>query len=166
MYCSFYTPNLSYWQALGDVLGTKMLKLPHNDAGRPLQDTVYLVFETNEGDTPRILTSQFTSAWLSPNRGSLPIAWAVDPELGFLFPELWSYYVHSATPNDTFVAGVDGAGYVFLDSLGPHTQAYERRAATVMQVGPLRVWGVMRTPIPAVGLLTIAPQMTTPFHLC
>jgi hypothetical protein len=37
------------------------------------------MFETNEGDTPRIVTSQFTGAWLSPDRGSVPVAWAVDP---------------------------------------------------------------------------------------
>ena len=41
------------------------------------------------------------------------MAWAVDPYLGELFPELWNYYISSATPNDTFLAGVDGAGYVY-----------------------------------------------------
>lgn len=136
VFCSFYTPNLSYWQSLGAALGQRMQPLPHSDRGqRPDPSAVYLLFETNEGDTPRILTSQFTSAWLSPNRGSVPVAWAVDPALGTMFPALWNFYASSATANDSWVAGVDGAGYVFLDSLGSHTEPYERHAATAMKVG-------------------------------
>ena len=49
-------------------------------------------------------------AWLSPNRGSFPMAWAADPYLGTLFPDLWNFYISNTTKNDTFVDGVDGAG--------------------------------------------------------
>jgi len=72
------------------------VRLPHHDLGTTLdKDGVYVMFETNEGDTPRILTSQFTEAWLSPNRGSVPVSWAVDPYLAELFPELWNFYAAS-----------------------------------------------------------------------
>lgn len=55
------------------------MPFPSNDLNRALEKgKVYIMFETNEGDTPRIVTSQFTSAWLSPNRGSIPVAWASD----------------------------------------------------------------------------------------
>lgn len=95
-------------------------------------DAVYVLFETNEGDTPRILSSLFTSAWLSADRGTVPVAWAVDPLLGELFPELWNVYASTATANDTFLAGVDGAGYVFVNVLGEHEEAYEQRAVSLM----------------------------------
>lgn len=96
--------------------------------------TRYLAFETNEGDTPRILTSQFTSAWLSPHRGSVPISWAVDSFLGELFPEIWNFYAGNTTANDTFVSGVDGAGYIFLDSLSPaEARVYESRAGRALR---------------------------------
>ena len=76
--------------------GTRGVRLPHHDLGTALdKDGVYVMFETNEGDTPRILTSQFTEAWLSPNRGSVPVSWAVDPYLAELFPELWNFYAAS-----------------------------------------------------------------------
>lgn len=57
---------------------------------------------------------------------------AVDPYLGTLFPALINFYSSSATVNDTFVAGVDGAGYIFVDSLGVHAASYEKRAAAAM----------------------------------
>lgn len=130
VFCSFRTSNLAFWAAISKLRATKPLPLPQHDRGIPLDRTkTYLVFETNEGDTPRIITSQFDSSWLSPKRGSIPVAWAVDPLLGEMFPELLNFYVSSATTNDTFVAGLDGAGYVYLGSLGTHAAAYETRAA-------------------------------------
>eukprot|EP00041_Stephanoeca_diplocostata_P025040 m.647415 g.647415 ORF g.647415 m.647415 type:complete len:172 (-) comp22657_c0_seq1:109-624(-) len=116
------------------------MSLPRHDSGQALErKRVYLVFETNEGDTPRILTSQFTAAWLSPNRGTVPVSWAIDPLLGKFFPELWNYYASSATFNDTFVAGIAGAGYVYLDSLGPHMHAYAHRAGVAMATSDVGV---------------------------
>jgi hypothetical protein len=113
VFCTFSTSNLAFWVALGAVRGTVGLATPQREPEKQYDtNAVYISFETNEGDTPRILTSQFTSQWLSPHRGSVPVAWAVDPYLGELFPELWNYYMTSATDNDTFLAGVDGAGYV------------------------------------------------------
>lgn len=154
VFCTFSAPNLSFWKALGVVLNSTGKPMPRHDGGRKLSsETTYVLFETksvaalhcralrdvltharccSEGDTPRILTSQFTSAWLSQNRGSVPVAWAVDPLLAGELPELWNAYALTATKNDTFVAGVDGAGYIFVDSLGPHAGAYERRAAKYM----------------------------------
>ena len=64
VFCTFSTPNLSFWRALGRLRGTEPLPIPAHDTGRALENKVYLMFETNEGDTPRILTSQFTGASL------------------------------------------------------------------------------------------------------
>lgn len=80
----------------------------------------------------RILTSQFTGSWLSPHRGTVPVSWAVDPLLATMFPALWNYYVDTSHYNDTFVTGVDGAGYVYIHELGKHTETYEARAGRLL----------------------------------
>ena len=155
VFCSFSSPNLSFWSRLGGV-GRAMPQ--HDNSHQLMADNTYLLFETNEGDTPRILTSQFTGAWLSKDRGSVPVAWAVDPLLGRLFPALWNFYAETATANDTFVAGVDGAGYVYVDSLGPHASGYEQRAVECMQQFNLSVVdvGVASAWWPATRMASIA----------
>ena len=75
------------------------------------------MFETNEGDTPRAVVSAMASAWAQPERGSAPIAWAMDPVLAERFPALWDHFAATATANDSFVAAVGGAGYVYLNQL-------------------------------------------------
>ena len=58
-------------------------------------------------------------------------AWGIDPLLGELFPSLWNALISTATPNDTWVAGVSGTGYVYMRSLDAHPEvaaAYQRRS--------------------------------------
>ena len=158
MFCSFSTANLAFWWSLSRRLHTVPLPVPSHDNKNALDPAnVYVTFETNEGDTPRILTSQFTSAWLSPRRGSFPLSWAVDPLLGKMFPELWNFFMSNATKNDTFLAGVDGGGYIYVDSLGSHAEAYEKRVGALLEeVGPAVVdVGVPQLGWPAVELQRI-----------
>lgn len=70
--CTFSAANLAFWKRLSEHTGERPVPLPRDSNVRQLgpANTTYIFFETNEGDTPRILTSQFTSAWLSPNRGA------------------------------------------------------------------------------------------------
>ena len=139
VFCTFSTPNLSFWRSLSVYYGSKPFRVPKHDLGRKLTDKVYILFETNEGDTPRILSSQFTGAWLSKDRGKIPIGWAADPYLGTIFPELWNFYARNTTQNDTFIDGVDGAGYIFLNSLGSHAKAYDMRAGKVLDQSGISV---------------------------
>ena len=83
VFCTFSTSNLAFWAAVSRWSGNKGAPAPRHQHVHPSPegDAVYIAFETNEGDTPRILTSQFLSQWMSPHRGSVPIAWAVDPML-------------------------------------------------------------------------------------
>lgn len=137
VFCSFATPSLSFWATLPvDSTGRKKARpLPHHDRGMPLDRSKrYVVFQTNEGDTPRIVASLFGSSWESPARGSLPVAWSINPLLGEQFPSLFDYYAKTAAANDSFIAGVGGAGYVFLNQLSaPHLSAYSRRVGRILQ---------------------------------
>jgi hypothetical protein len=119
VFCSFASPNLSFWATLALPDGVaRARKLPSGDTGRRLDRSKYYVtFETNEGDTPRIISSAFGSSWASPQRGSVPVAWSVDPVLSERFPALMDYYAMAAKANDSFIGGVAGAGYVYLGAL-------------------------------------------------
>jgi hypothetical protein len=122
--CSFASPNLSFWAQLPLPLGAatdkgrRARRLPSGDRGLRLDRSKYYVtFETNEGDTPRILVSAMASSWADARRGSLPVAWAIDPLLAERFPALFDHFAATATANDSFVMGTAGAGYAFLDGM-------------------------------------------------
>ena len=55
VYCSFASPNLSFWALLKAAGASgKARKLPSGDSGSPIDRTkYYVIFGTNEGDTPR-----------------------------------------------------------------------------------------------------------------
>jgi hypothetical protein len=56
-----------------------------------------------------------------------------DPVLGDQFPALWDYYASTAAANDSFVAGVGGGGYVFLNTLSPDQfQRYAQRVGRLL----------------------------------
>ena len=140
VFCSFATPNLSFWALMALSEGrTAARRLPAADSRRKLDKSkFYVTFVTNEGDTPRIVDSLFGAAWADPRRGSVPVAWALDPVLGEQFPALWDYYAATASANDSFVAGVGGGGYVFLNTLSDvQFQRYARRVGRLLrEFGP------------------------------
>lgn len=94
--------------------------LPAHDRGMRLNTSKYYVtFITNDGDTPRIVGAAMGGAWPNPKRGSVPVAWAVDLVLARQFPAWIEFLSTGATANDSFVAALSGAGYVFLNELSP-----------------------------------------------
>ena len=97
--CSFASPNLSFWARLRLPHNqTTPRPLPASDRGMALDRSKYYVtFETNEGDTPRILVSAMASSWTASERGTIPIAWAIDPLLAERFPALFDYFAATAT---------------------------------------------------------------------
>jgi hypothetical protein len=45
-------------------------------------------------------------------RGQVPLGWAFDPNLSDRAPQVFAYAYRHATPNDFFIAGDSGAGYL------------------------------------------------------
>jgi hypothetical protein len=68
----------------------------------------------------------------------VPVGWAIDPVIGEQFPALWDYFARTASANDSFVGGVGGGGYVFLNTLsGPAFSRYARRVGRLLEAhGP------------------------------
>jgi hypothetical protein len=69
--------------------------------------------------------------WLDPRRGSVPIAWGIDPLILDVSPGLLDFYARTSTPNDTFFAGTAGAGYAYPWSM-PNMAPYVHRAASLI----------------------------------
>ena len=77
----------------------------------------YVLLETNEGDTPRIVVSLFSKSWADPRRGSVPVSWSINPVLAEQFPALYDYYASTAGANDSFISGPGGCGYVHFERM-------------------------------------------------
>ena len=140
VFCSFATPNLSFWRLmpLPDGL-TKARALPVFDRGQPLDRTKsYVLLETNEGDTPRIVVSVFSKSWTDPRRGSLPVSWSIDPVLAEEFPALFDYFAQTAGVNDSFISGPGGCGYVYYGRMSDaQIETFATRCGRLMkEYGP------------------------------
>jgi hypothetical protein len=94
----------------------------------------YVLIETNEGDTPRIVVSAFSKSWTDPRRGSLPVSWAIDPALGEQFPALFDYFASTAGVNDSFISGPGGCGYVYYGRMTDlQIQTFATRCGRLMK---------------------------------
>eukprot|EP00928_Gymnodinium_smaydae_P081596 TRINITY_DN65081_c0_g1_i1.p1 TRINITY_DN65081_c0_g1~~TRINITY_DN65081_c0_g1_i1.p1 ORF type:complete len:558 (-),score=43.42 TRINITY_DN65081_c0_g1_i1:151-1824(-) len=117
-------PNLAFFRILGGV----SKRLPYQRSQRQLDRSKnYLIFQSNEGDTPKNAYSFREGNWLSRTRGVIPIAWGVDPLIAEFFPGLWNYYVETASSTDQFFAATGGLGYTYPWSL-PHKTNFFQRA--------------------------------------
>ena len=80
-------------------------------AGRPANRTFITIY-AGDYDSAAWVYQTMPLFWSDPNRGSVPINWAFNPTLADRFAPGFDYFRKSATPNDFFVAGDSGAGYV------------------------------------------------------
>ena len=136
VFCSFATPNLSFWRLMPLPDGrTKSRALPVFDRGFALdRSKSYVLLETNEGDTPRIVVSVFSKSWTDPRRGSLPVSWSIDPVLAEEFPALFDYFAATAGVNDSFISGPGGCGYVYYGNMSDaQIQTFAARCGRLMR---------------------------------
>jgi hypothetical protein len=52
-------------------------------------------------------------AWFKPGRGAIPCAWEVTMNWLWLAPSMLEYFYGMATPNDYFIGGLSGPGYMY-----------------------------------------------------
>ncbi|CAF3951370.1 unnamed protein product [Rotaria sp. Silwood2] len=81
----------------------------------------YCLYYAGDYDSAAWFANKFKNLWDDPKRGSVPVAWAVNPNLYDRFPLLHPYLYQTRTVNDFFVSGDSGSGY-----LNP-TQLFEPR---------------------------------------
>ncbi len=89
--------------------------------GRVLK-TTYLCVYVGDYDSAAWLYQCMPTIWEDKTRGTIPLGWAINPNLSHRFAFGMDYFRKTATANDTFVAGDSGAGY-----LNPGALAEPRR---------------------------------------
>ncbi len=109
-------PNLSVLTAFGRNL---VRTQPPPPPTPPLENKTYVVVAVPDGDNLDFIAHRMPELWAEPERGTFPIAWSLSPLLADLAPAYLDFYYGTATPNDRFVLGPSGAGYLYPDYLGP-----------------------------------------------
>ncbi|MBP6508564.1 MAG: hypothetical protein KA257_13465 [Opitutaceae bacterium] len=100
-------PNLSYNSQFTFTPGFKFTNNSHValDAKLTAQEKVYIAFVQSD--------SIGIGVWTKPGRGKLPFAWQVTMNWTKFSPAALEYFHESATPNDYFIGGLSGPGYMY-----------------------------------------------------
>lgn len=100
-------PNLSFNCQFGFTPGFKFTNHHHvaRDARLTADAKVYLAFVQSD--------SIGIGVWTKPGRGKLPFAWQVTMNWTKFTPAALEYFHESATPNDYFIGGLSGPGYMY-----------------------------------------------------
>ncbi len=56
-------------------------------------------------------------AWTKPGRGTIPYAWQVTPNWLWMGPSMLEMFYDQATPNDLFIGGLSGPGYMYSKAI-------------------------------------------------
>ncbi|MHB1049373.1 MAG: T9SS type A sorting domain-containing protein [Bacteroidota bacterium] len=80
-----------------------------------VEEKYYLLFIGTEGDASNWQFSFQSGAWLSPQRGTIPVTWGWNLHLFDLAPFVASYYYDTATPNDGFISVTSPLGFAYPD---------------------------------------------------
>ncbi|MBN2326665.1 MAG: hypothetical protein JXR73_05875 [Candidatus Omnitrophica bacterium] len=82
------------------------------DAGGLIAPYHYVAHYVGDYDSAAWLYWMLPRMWTDPNRGSLPLTWAFNPNLAVRFPLGMMWSRENRTANDFFSAGDSGAGYL------------------------------------------------------
>ncbi len=91
-------------------------------AKRPLEDMTYVLIYMGDYDSAAWLSKNIPRVWDDPARGTLPIAWAFNPNLAERAPYVFDHVYATKSPNDWFIGGDSGAGYVHPNLLTGNRQ--------------------------------------------
>ena len=100
-------PNLSFNSQFSFTPGFKFTNNHHValDAKLVAEQKVYLSFVQSD--------SIGIGVWTKPGRGKLPFGWQVTMNWTKFSPAALEYFHESATPNDYFIGGLSGPGYMY-----------------------------------------------------
>ncbi len=77
-----------------------------------LEEKIYVLIYMGDYDSAAWLSRHIPLVWDDPDRGSLPIAWAFNPNLCDRAPYVFDYVYRTKSKNDWFIGGDSGAGYL------------------------------------------------------
>ena len=109
----------------------------------PLENKAYLCILMADYDSATPLYEFLPNHWHNADRGKIPLAWGINPNLLETYPDLIAYFYGTASPADTFTADASAAGYMnpnrvrkeYLPLFVPHNQQFFREAD--MTIAPM-----------------------------
>ncbi len=127
--------NLEVWTAVQPTTTTPTVSTSmHSEKAVITAETVYISFTMSDGDNLQYSQHRMKNIWRDNARGTLPIGWTISPAILHVAPLLAEYYRASVTPNDEFIAGPDGAGYILPSHWPPeHVNAFLQTTGRQMQ---------------------------------
>jgi len=75
-------------------------------------DKSYICILMADYDSATPLYQFLPAHWDDPQRGTLPFAWGINPNLIETYPDIVAYLYETATPQDFFTADASAAGYM------------------------------------------------------
>jgi len=72
----------------------------------------YVTFYVGDYDSAAWVYNMMPALWADPNRGKVPLTWAINPNLADRAAPMLDWLRAHASPDDTFMAGDSGAGYI------------------------------------------------------
>ena len=94
-------PNLSDWKRKGYLL-------PDGSVAHKS----FVAHYVGDYDSPSWMYKAVAAFFPDKTRGQVPLGWAFDPNLSDRAPQAFVYAYQHATPNDFFLSGDSGAGYL------------------------------------------------------
>ena len=109
----------------------------------PLENKAYLCILMADYDSATPLYDFLPNHWHNADRGKIPLAWGINPNLLETYPDLIAYFYSTATPADTFTADASAAGYMnpnrvrkeYLPLFVEHNRRFFREAD--MDIAPM-----------------------------
>lgn len=124
--------NLELWTAVQPL--RPLPPQPPQPQPRQPASKVYVSFTVSDGDNLQYNQHRMLRLWRDPARGSVPVGWTISPLLHQVAPCMAAYYAETATTNDEFIAGPNGAGYMYPSHWpAEHLPAFLQRTEQLMQ---------------------------------
>jgi hypothetical protein len=109
----------------------------------PLENKTYICILMADYDSATPLYEFLPNHWHNADRGKLPLAWGLNPNLTETYPDLVAYFYSTASPADTFTADASAAGYMnpnrvrkeYLPLFVEHNRRFFREAD--MDIAPM-----------------------------
>lgn len=106
-------PNMSFSSQVPASYGFKFKNNHHLVPGKTYtpEKKIYITCIQTDG--------MGLGAWNQPGRGELPYSWEVSMNYIWMAPAMLEYFYSQSTPNDYFVGGLGGPGYVYPKAVPP-----------------------------------------------
>lgn len=126
----------AYNQSLHVHAPRQPLKQDRRAQSRTPEDKTYLCILMADYDSTSVLYDYLPKFWDDPNRGKVPLAWGINPNLLDAYPDLIAHFYRTLTPADTITADAGAAGYINPSRIRPenlplfaeHNRRYFREA--------------------------------------